>query len=224
MLELPNMRRPKHYSRIGLVLTAIALLHAGVALAQSGRKSPKVTTTTTPSVSGPKTVEKTTPKTQKLQLLVGIYTVATVAGIPYYISDTVLDTCVRRLGDAAEVLATSGGRDMTRSDAIKAAREGKERYVVWLEVGSDMVDAGQRSPNEPSELYVRYTIFEPVTAKIKRSGRSFHGIYKVGGVGVSGPGSRRNSPLYSEYALRQSAREAAERVLDAFDIKLPDQR
>lgn len=198
---------------------------AGMVAAQSGRRSTKGPTTTTPSVSGPKVVEKPAPKPPSLQFLVAIEDRSPFYNnVPYYLSDTVLDTCVRRLSDAADVVAMAATQRMNRAEAGRAAKAEKDRFVVWLQLGSDVVDSGRQSGSGPDELYVNYMILEPVTAKIKRMGRTYHGIYKVGGVGVSGPRSSRTSPLYSEYAVKQSAREAAEKVLEAFDIKLRDER
>jgi hypothetical protein len=217
-----NMRRLSN--RRGLFFAAIILACASVTYAQSGRRSSGgTTTTTTPSVSGPKTVEKKPEKPPRLQLLVGIDNRDPTSNIPYYISDTVIDDCVRRLGDAADVIVTSAGRGMNRADAIKRAKEETVRYIVWLQIGSELADAGkQPSKNSVDELYVTYTILEPETAKFKQSGRSHHQIYQTGRGGVSTPTASRNSPLYSEYALRQAAKETAERVLAAFDIKLRD--
>jgi len=93
---------------------------------------------------------------------------------------------------------------------------------VWLQIGSDLTDSSKQSKNGPDQLYVNYTIFEPETAKIRQSGRTHQSIYKTGRVGVSGPS--KNSAIYSEYALKQAARETAERILEAFDIKLRDER
>ena len=205
-------------------LVAMIFVCATAAYAQSGRRSTSAPTTTTPSVSGPKTVEKKPPKPPSLQLLVGIDNLDSLSNIPYYVSDTVLDNCMRRLGDAADVFATSAGRGMNRADAIRQAKSETVRYVVWLQIGSDLASSGKQSKNGPDELYVSYTIIEPVTAKFKQSGRTHQSIYKTGRGGVSAPTSSRNSPLYSEYALKQAAREAAERVLEAFDIKLRDER
>src|SRR5262249_20616384 len=70
------------------------------------------------------------------------------------------------------------------------------------------------------ELYVDYVIFEPVTAKVKQLGRAHQRIYQTGRGGISLP--NKNSPIYSEYALRQAALEAADRILSAFDIKVDD--
>ena len=212
------------YYRRGLFFFAVIVFAcASVAYAQSGRRS--TTTTIAPSVSGPKTIEKKPEKPPRLQLLVGIDNRDPRSNIPYYVADTVIDNCVRRLGDASEVIVTSAGLAMNRSDAIKRAREETVRYVVWLQIGSELADSGkQPSKNSVDELYVSYTILEPQTAKFKQSGRSHHQIYQTGRGGVSTPTSSRNSPLYSEYALKQAARETAERILDAFDIKLRDER
>ena len=208
------------------VLSLIAILFAGAIInqAQSGRRSNGGTTTTTaPSVSGPRTVEKKPEKPPRLQLLVGVDNRDAMSNIPYYVTDTVLDNCVRRLGDASDVMVTSAGRGMNRAEAIKRAKEETVRYVVWLQIGSELADSGRKpSSNSVDELYVSYTIFEPGTAKHKQSGRSHHQIYQTGRGGVSTP--NKNSPLYSEYALKQAARETAERILAAFEIKLSDDR
>jgi hypothetical protein len=216
----PNMNAFYHCRTIAVI--AILFAGASVNQAQSGRRSNGGTTTTTaPTVSGPRTIEKKPEKLPRLQLLVGVDNRDPMSNIPYYVTDTVIDNCVRRLGDAADVMVTSAGRGMNRAEAIKRAKEETVRYVVWLQIGSELADSGRKpSSNSVDELYVSYTILEPGTAKFKQSGRSHHQIYQTGRGGVSTP--NKNSPLYSEYALKQAARETAERVLLAFEIKLRD--
>ena len=206
------------------ILLLISLLMAGAALtqAQSGRRSTSAPTTT-PSVSGAKTVEKTTPKPPKIHLLVGVEERGPFLNIPYYLSDTVLENCVRRLADSADIIPNAIGREMDRADAVRRAKSEKENYVVWLQIESDVLDSGKQQKNGPDELYVRYTIFEPVTGKVRQSGRTHQQIYKTGRGGVSAPTSSRNGAIYSEYALKQAAREAAERILEAFEIKVSDE-
>jgi hypothetical protein len=220
-MQKPNMNALCHRRTAALI--AIVFAAAIVIQAQSGRRSKGggATTTTAPSVSGPKTMEKKPEKPARLQLLVGIDNRDITSNIPYYVTDTVIDNCVRRLGDASDVVVTSAGRGMNRAEAVKRAKEETVRYVVWLQIGSELADSGkQPSKNSVDELYVSYTILEPGTAKFKQSGRSHHQIYQTGRGGVSTP--NKNSPLYSEYALKQAARETAERVLAAFEIKLRD--
>jgi hypothetical protein len=221
--KMPKRNMNTLYHRRVLLFSAIIFACASINYAQSGRRSTTTTTTTAPSVSGPKTIEKKPEKPPRLQLLVGIDSRDPRSNIPYYVTDTVIDNCVRRLGDASDVIVTSAGRGMNRSDAIKAAKAETVRYVVWLQIGSELADSGrQPSKNSVDELYVSYTILEPATAKFKQTGRSHHQIYQTGRGGVSAP--NKNSPLYSEYALKQAALETAERILAAFDIKLRDQR
>jgi hypothetical protein len=204
-----------------LLLLLAVILSCVIAQAQSGRRGTSAPTTA-PSVSGPKTIEKTTPKPPQIHLLVGVENRSPFFNVPYYLSDTVLENCVRRLADSIDVIPNAIGRGMDRVEAVRRARAEKEAYVVWLQVESDVVDSAKQQKNGPDELYVRYTIFEPVTGKMRQSGRTHQQIYKTGRGGVST--SDRNSPVYSEYALKQSAREAAERILEAFEIKVRDER
>jgi hypothetical protein len=217
--RMPKQNMNALRNRRIFLLMAIVFVCATINDAQSGRRSNGAPTTTAPSVSGPKTIEKKPASPAKLQLLVGIDNRDPNTNIPYFVTDTVIDNCVRRLGDASEVVVTSAGRGMTRAEAVKRAKEETVRYVVWLQIGSELADSGkQPSKNSVDELYVSYSILEPETAKFKQSGRSHHSIYQTGKGGVSS--SSRNGPTYSEYALRQAARETAERVLEAFAIKL----
>jgi len=201
-----------------LLLIAIAILSLTTARAQSGRRSTGGSTTSAPSVSGPKPVEKKPTAAPKLQLLVGINRNDVFTTTPFYIYDTVLDNCIRRLGEAEIVLPTSAGNNMNRAEAIKAAKQETIRWVVSLEVRSVYADSGKQVKNNADELYIDYTVIEPETGKIKRSGRTHQTIYQTGRGGVSSPS--KNSPLYSEYAIKQAAREAADRILAGFDIKV----
>src|SRR2546421_11998365 len=92
------------YHRRTIAVIAVLFAGAVVSQAQSGRRSNGGTApTTAPSVSGSKTVEKKPEKPPRLQLLVGINNRDPMSNIPYYVTDTVIDNCVRRLGDAADV-------------------------------------------------------------------------------------------------------------------------
>ena len=139
---------------------------------------------------------------------------------PYYVYDTLLADCIKRLGDAEMVFANSGGNTMNRSAAVKAAREETTRWVVSLEVKSLFAESGQQIKPEQDELFVEYTVVEPVTGKIKRSGRTQRHIYQSGRGGNSLP-TTKGGPNYSEYSIKQAALEAAEKILAGFDIKVP---
>ena len=201
------------------LLISIALLTWGVAQAQSGRRStPGSTTTTATAPSGPaaKTAEKKPAAEARLQLLVGINRAEAFTITPYYVYDTLLADCIKRLSEAEVVFANPGGNSMNRSAAVKAAREETTRWVVSLEVKSLFAESGQQIKPEQDELFVEYAVVEPVTGKIKRSGRTQRHIYQ------SGRGqTTKDGPNYSEYSIKQAALEAADKILAGFDIKVP---
>jgi len=200
------------------LLMVLLLASAGTLFAQSGRKSTgssSTTTTTTPSVAGPKTTEKKPAAQPKVQLLVGIDRNGVFSNIPYYIYDTVLENVIRRISEADIVFANAGGA-MNRSEAVKAAKQEKVRWVVLLEIRSFYADAGRQVNNNQDELYVDFVVIEPETGKIKRSGQTRQHIYQNGRGGISLPS--KNGAVYSEYSIKQAALEAADRILAGFDI------
>ena len=204
-----------------LIIISMALLTLGEAHAQSGRRSTggtATTTTTTTSPTGAKTAEKKPAAEPRLQLLVGINRADAFTTTPFYVYDTVLDDCIRRLGEAEIVFANSGGNNMNRSEAVKAAKQETTRWVVSLEVRSFYAESGRQIKSEQDELYIDYTVIEPVTGKIKRSGRTQRHIYQNGRGGISMPS--KNGPVYSEYSIKQAAVEAADKILAGFDIKV----
>jgi hypothetical protein len=214
------LRKPQFF-----LLMSIALLTWGVARAQSGRRStPPGSTTTTataPATSAAKTAEKKPVAESRLQLLVGINRADSYTITPYYVYDTVLEDCIKRLSDAEVVFVNSGGNSMNRSAAVKAAREETTRWVVSLEVKSLFAESGQKIKPEQDELFVEYTVVEPVTGKIKRSGRTQRHIYQSGRGGNSLP-TTKGGPNFSEYSIKQAAIEAADKILAGFDIKVRD--
>ena len=205
------------------IAVVILLASTSVLQAQSGRRSTggsttsTTTTTTTPSVAGPKAIDKKPAPAPKLQLLVGIDRQDAFSNVPYYIYDTVLDNVIRRLGEAEIVFANSGGK-MNRADAVRAAKQETVRWVVSLEIRSIYADAGRQVKNNQDELAVNYTVIEPETGKIKRSGQTHQHIYQNGRGGVSLPS--KNGAVYSEYSIKQAATEAADRILGGFDINV----
>lgn len=209
-------------------MIVVVILASAGANAQSGRRAPKGTVTV-PSVSGPKTVDKKSvpEKDVRIPLLVAIEDHNPFSGIPYYLAGTIRDTCADRLRKSPDLKVGIAERGMNRSDAVRQAKAEKETYVVWLQIESDSFDPNRTASGNlaPDSLYVRYTIFTPVTAKIKGSGRTYQQIYKTGKGGVLGriPSSRGGS-IYSEYALKQAAQEAAEQILHAFLLSAPDGR
>lgn len=206
-----------------LLLISLVLLTLTVAHAQSGRRSTPGSTTTTTTATAPpgaKPVEKKPTSDTRVQLLVGIYRAGAFTTTPYYVYDTVLEDCIRRLSAAEIVFVNSGGNNMNTSEAVKAAKQETTRWVVSLEIQSFYAESGRQIKPEQDELFIEYTVIEPVTGKIKRSGRTQKHIYQNGGGGIYRPS--KNGPGYSEYSIKQAAVEAADKILAGFDIKVRD--
>ena len=204
------------------MLVAIVLMGCAFGTqAQSGRRSTVKSTPTAPPVEVPVVVTKP-QKAPRLQLLLVAENPSPFDQTPYYLSDTVVTECARRLEEAPDVLVNAAPGHMNRAEAAKAAKAEKERFVVWLQLGNDNADSSRQVQNSSQQLYVSYTIYEPGTGKIRLSGRTHNGMVKVGNVGVGVPPTTRDSRAYSEYLVKQSAREAAERILGAFGIKVGD--
>jgi len=202
--------------RFFLVLaTAIAL--SSVATAQSGRRSTTKPAPPPPPVSDQKEVEAKPEKAARIQVLVGIEDPGVFNNMPLHLTDTVFQACLQRLDEPGDVVAMAAPERMSRADAVKAAKLEKERFVVWLQFGSDVADSGRQSTGA-DELYVSYFVFEPATAKVLKSGRTSYSMYKKGSVGVSNPIPRRG--VYSEHAARELGRDAADKILAAFAIKI----
>jgi len=195
---------------------AIVLISIGItAAAQSGRRGGK---SGAPTSSSPEAKPGSAKlQTERIQLVIGTEGPGT-GNAPYYLSDTVLENCLARLAEVNEVVATSPGKHITRGDAAKMAKDETNRYVVLLQITDGLGGSAPQTRSGASELYVTYLILEPGSGKLKQSGRAHKSIYPSGNVGVSGPA--RQSPVYSDYAIKQAARETAEKILEAFDIKV----
>jgi hypothetical protein len=217
-----NWKKPLQASLILIALISISFSAA----AQSGRRSGKANVpnnSPAETKAGEAQPGGTKPRQpERLQLTVGTEGPSTMGNAPYYLSDTVLENCLARLAEANEVVASSVGRHITRGDAIKMAKEETKRYVVLLQITDGLAGSSPQTRSGASELYVTYMIYEPGTAKVKQSGRAHKSIYPSGNVGVSGPA--RQAPVYSDYSIKQAARETAEKILEAFDIKFSEGR
>ena len=198
-----------------MLLLAVLIASTAVVAAQSGRRG-GVKSSAPPAPPVPTATEaQAKPQAPaRIQLLVAVDEPSGFTRLPLTVPETVLETCVQRLGAAAkDVAAIAASRRMTRSEAVKAAKAETTRYLVWLEVRSEREDYGAEVSSQSDRVYILFTILEPGSAKVKKSGRVQPG--KLGNVGVTVP---TRGVVHSDYAIRETARQAADRILDAFQI------
>jgi hypothetical protein len=211
-----------HYGAAPLLCCLLVFACCSLAQAQSGRRvTKKSPSTPVPSADAGQTTTTAPPvaKAEKEQLK--LYVCAgerdPFLNIPRYISDTIRNVFVQRVSQASSIDVTSGP-EMHRTEAIKRAKGAEKEYVVLLELDSDEFDS-RRSSNiggaDLSRLIIRYYVFTPGTGKSKLEGVVYQQQYRVGRGGVGIPTTRRNNPLYSDYLLKEAAKDAANRVLAA---------
>jgi hypothetical protein len=207
------------FARRLVLLMAVLLASTAVVAAQSGRRGGvKSSAPPTPPVASPTEAPSKPQMSSRLELLVTIDDPTGFDQVPLHIPDTVLGTCLRRLAEAKAVMPTPAARRMTRAEALKAAKAETARHVVWLQVRNEQAEYGADISTHSDQLYITFEIYEPGTAKIKESGRAWYRTVGVGNVGVSGPSSRR--AVYSDYAIKETAKQAADKILNAFQIKI----
>ena len=83
---------------------------------------------------------------------------------------------------------------------------------------------GYGGQTDINDLYLQYVVFAPMTAKTAANGRTYPQGYGRGGVIVNPGRLPGNNLPYIEQALKQAARVAAERILDALLADLPGNR
>src|ERR1051325_443424 len=144
-------------------------------------------------------------------------------------SSLAFNSFVERLGKSLAVEVVPVHKDMTRKEAIDRAKsaESENAYVVWLRLEVDTPDmerADAGMPLNPGCLYVSYTVYSPRTAKIKAQGKVYQRGYAsnscLARTGSPIPG-REPPHLPSGYRIQMAGSDAADRVLQAFNLPLP---
>ncbi|HEX2269230.1 MAG TPA: hypothetical protein VHH35_06835 [Pyrinomonadaceae bacterium] len=141
-----------------------------------------------------------------------------VALYPLSFDEAATAGCADRLTRRTSAIVDLSQRPLTRGEAIAKAKAGKS-YVVLI----SLIEDRMRSSNSGDiELEVDYVLFEPGTAKVKASGRTYEYSQRKGPlvVGPRGPGV--NLPRYREQMLRRAGEDAADKILKALHLdRLP---
>lgn len=188
-------------------LAAFATLTSG----QSGRKQkksepqppiqgvnqPEARTAPEPEVSPDKSKEKDPGRS------VLVSTAMVDIGISSFYPDAARRGCIEEFRDAMRTIKISEERDQHRGDAIKAAKD-SDRYVVWMEFQVDQMGTSRYG------FELRYTVFEPKTAKVVGTG---YGIpqQQTGPISLPPIGSGRTD-VYADWAGRDVARQVMKRL------------
>ncbi len=203
----------KTISSRALALLILCVVLAGAGVAQSGRRAktppaPVPVPTPEPTPSPAKPSEKQDP----LKFIVAMDRYGSFATLSLNIYSGIVDSCARRLNESASVRAEVAEREMGRGDAIKRARAEKDLYVVWMRIRPDSVGDNNGMSGTFNEIYIEYTVLEPVTAKQRMNGNAYPDAYKKSTVILQPSGV--NGDRY----FNAAAREIADKILANFHV------
>lgn len=207
---------------ISFVLGCFVLICASVCPAQSGRRSPKTSTTPPPVAEpeSPDTKPTTAPApTPSLVLNVGMDNNASFVHFPLNFYADALRTIIERLSKGGFVKVNDLGT-ITRGDAVNGAKAEKEAstFVVYLDLKVDNVNMDPDAFSQDGrDAIIEYWVFAPGTAKTATTGHTYARAYEHK-VGVLQPNS---SGTLDNYLVNMAAKAAAERILDYFKTHKP---
>jgi len=162
-----------------------------------GVNQPESRTAPEPEVSPDK------PKEKDPGRAVLVSTAMADIGISSFYPDAARRGCIEEFHDAMRTVKISEERDQHRGDAIKAAKD-SDRYVVWMEFQADQMGTSRYG------FELRYTVFEPKTAKVVGTG---YGVpqQQTGPISLPPIGSGRTD-VYADWAGRDVARQVMKRL------------
>jgi hypothetical protein len=205
---------------VGFAL-GLALVCAAASGAQSGRRVQKGSTAATPAPTPeptPDSDKQNKKEDRVITFLVGVDRYHGFSNIPFSYYDSIARACAGRLDDQPAVAIHFAEKDMTRSDAMRAAKAEKEAYVVWLQIQVESVYGDPSRVENLNKLFLEYAVFAPTTAKQVAWGHTYQTGNRKGPVVVGPSGTGGSNVDLSERRLRDAAREAAERILSALKM------
>lgn len=204
-----------------LFLCALFLLNVvAIAEGQSGRRVPKRPTAPDPlpPASSEPPISQPSPQDDRndrltTPVLIAMY-MPDIGSSDIY-SRIVIEGFMQRTQKNASIKVRTG-KEMNRKEAIDAAKQSKDTYVVWFQLQQDRMDTRGLGV-DPYSLYVNYYIFEPTTGKTRTSGNIYQRTNRGPG-GTSLPSPVPRSVGGAEYSLHYAGAELAERMLDTLNL------
>ncbi len=217
-----------------LVASLVWSISPALLMAQSGRRAPKpntpppsATATTNPEPEGESESVprgRAASRTNATQLSLLIYELDDpLLNAPLGSADYVFDGVMRRLRETPDVAITPGGKS-DRKAARERAKNETDTFVVTMQLEEDTM-TGQQSIGraDPATLILRYYVYAPRTGVLKTQGRvdqrPLRSTARVGGIRIPLPTPRGRT--LSEFTLEQLGRDAADRIIASFNVRLP---
>lgn len=215
--------------RAALSALLLVALFAASAAAQSGRRKPTQGVSKVPEAEGtsaPKPDAGPATGAAKKPAAAVTFIVMefdnSLTGIDFRALAGVRDQFIRRLEQSAAVDVKAGPKG-TRKAARDRAKTEQEAYVVFFEIEEAGAGSGGVGQADSRTLYLRTYTYSPKTGDLKYSDTVYQRPYRtnarVGGIGLPIPSINRYP---SQHELEQAARDAADRLLSRFQVRVPN--
>jgi hypothetical protein len=199
-----------HKLKLFLTLSLCLLALSAIVTGQSGRKKkadkqppiqgvnqPEARVEPSPQVAPDKPKEKEPDRT------IMVASAMPDLNLPIFYADIARDGCLKELRGTLKSVNLREGSNQTRSDAIKVAKD-TGAYVVFMELEPDQLGGTM------SNVDLRYTIFEPKTAKVAGTGSGYPS-QPSGSLPLPPVGASREQ-VYLDWMGRDVARQVMKRL------------
>jgi len=228
--------------RYGLLLLALALCVAAAATAgaQSGRRktaplSPVPTPTPAPEAAEGESESEGRPRRPvggSGQLSFVVYRLDNAfPHVDFNVEDVLMDGFMDRLTRSKDLSASRSDKRISRKEAQEIARTESQSHVVLVELEEDIGASGGRGggagQTDTRALAVKTYVYEMGTGTLKfvdqTSQRPYRGqTTSIGGIRLPLPTPRTRMERFpGELQLEQAARDAADRLMQRFNLRLP---
>jgi hypothetical protein len=230
---------PRALALLAFALCVAAVVASVSAGAQSGRRqqkpiSPVPSPTPTPEAEQGESESESRPKrsTSDARVSLVVYRLdEAFIYVDHMTQDLVMESFMERLGRSKDVSATFAGKS-TRKEAQERAKNEPDSFIVLFELEEDSMagtmGGGRNGPNtrDARMLAIKTYVYEPRTGTLKyvdyTQQRPYRPTSTIGGVRIPVPVPRgRIERFPGELTLEQAARDAADRIMLRFHLRLP---
>ena len=208
---------------------------ASAAAAQSGRRTPGgskpsgSTPAPTPDASAGESESQSKTKKPKTEAPPAASFIVCEMDNPFldvaYISPSqIVDAFAHRLSES-NALSVVRGPKLSRQDVRARAKNERDAHVVLVQLEHEAASSGRDPMGQvnPRSLILRYYVYAPQTGELKLVDQVMQRPYRqtatVGGVRIPVP--TRQTPVPTMREIEQLARDAADRLMIRFHVRLP---
>jgi hypothetical protein len=215
-----------------LCISVFFTLHLMQAQVGRGPKTSAPAPTPTPERSSSTPAESSTQTGEKSKAQTRVVLIVTkdVASPSLSIETRIaVDGLVERLSLSGDVKVQAVTKDVSRGEAMAQAKAEHDAYLVWLSTEVDAPDSETASiaTINPGCVFITYVVYSPQTGKVKTRGRAYQQDYVpqrcVASASNPAPAPSETRPFQLPYEgrLRRAGHEVANRVLRAFNLRVP---